>query len=167
MNTALGRMPGIEPSFSQPIRDNVLESISQIDGQIVIKVFGDDLDDAAATGRRRCCERSSRRAAAWRGRSSTAAGEVPQLQIEIDRARAARYGLNVADIQDVIETALGGKDGDRDLGRRTALRRGRPAARRRARAILDAIRQRPRRHAERPARPAGGGGARLRSAAAA
>ena len=38
------RCPGIEPSFSQPIRDNVLESISQIDGQIVIKVFGDDSD---------------------------------------------------------------------------------------------------------------------------
>ena len=38
------------------------------------------------------------------------AGQVPQLQIEIDRQRAARYGLNVADIQDVIETALGGKN---------------------------------------------------------
>ena len=37
------------------------------------------------------------------------AGQVPQLQIEIDRARAARYGLNVADVEDVIETALGGK----------------------------------------------------------
>ena len=37
------------------------------------------------------------------------AGEVPQLQIEIDRGRAARYGLNVADVEDVIETALGGK----------------------------------------------------------
>src|SRR5262249_22079975 len=37
------------------------------------------------------------------------AGEVPQLQIEINRQNAARYGLNVADIEDVIETALGGK----------------------------------------------------------
>jgi cobalt-zinc-cadmium resistance protein CzcA len=35
---------------------------------------------------------------------------VPQLQIEVDRAKCARYGLNVADIQDVIETALGGKE---------------------------------------------------------
>src|SRR5213079_1225541 len=40
---ALSEVPGFEPSFSQPIRDNILESISQIDGQIVIKVFGDDL----------------------------------------------------------------------------------------------------------------------------
>jgi cobalt-zinc-cadmium resistance protein CzcA len=44
MDRAMSRFPGIEPSFSQPIRDNVLESISQIDGQIVIKVFGEDLD---------------------------------------------------------------------------------------------------------------------------
>src|SRR5262249_38162017 len=44
MNDALQAIPGIEPSFSQPIRDNVLESISQIDGQIVIKVFGEDMD---------------------------------------------------------------------------------------------------------------------------
>src|SRR5213079_203848 len=40
---ALSSVPGFEPSFSQPIRDNILESISQIDGQIVIKVFGDDI----------------------------------------------------------------------------------------------------------------------------
>src|SRR5215813_15069265 len=37
------------------------------------------------------------------------AGQVPQLQIEIDRPRAARYGLNVSDVEDVIETELGGK----------------------------------------------------------
>ncbi len=42
MDSALAPIPGIEVSFSQPIRDNVLESISQIDGQIVVKVFGDD-----------------------------------------------------------------------------------------------------------------------------
>jgi cobalt-zinc-cadmium resistance protein CzcA len=41
MDQALDAIPGLEPSFSQPIRDNVLESISQIDGQIVIKVFGE------------------------------------------------------------------------------------------------------------------------------
>src|SRR5262249_13352435 len=42
MGKSLASFPGVEFSFSQPIRDNVLESISQIDGQIVIKVFGDD-----------------------------------------------------------------------------------------------------------------------------
>ena len=43
MDRALDAIPGIDASFSQPIRDNILESISQIDGQIVVKVFGDDL----------------------------------------------------------------------------------------------------------------------------
>ena len=42
MDHALDAIPGVEISFSQPIRDNVLESISQIDGQVVIKVFGED-----------------------------------------------------------------------------------------------------------------------------
>src|SRR5207302_1288109 len=42
MDRELDKIPGIETSFSQPIRDNVLESISQIDGQIVVKLFGDD-----------------------------------------------------------------------------------------------------------------------------
>ena len=58
-------------------------------------------DPLAATGLR--ATRGVARAFVDRG------GEVPQLQIEIDRGRAARYGLNVADVEDVIETALGGK----------------------------------------------------------
>jgi cobalt-zinc-cadmium resistance protein CzcA len=107
MNTALQALPGIEPSFSQPIRDNVLESISQIDGQIVIKVFGEDMNvlrhSAADVLRAIAPVRGVARAFVDRG------GQVPQLQIEIDRARAARYGLNVADVEDVIETALGGR----------------------------------------------------------
>jgi cobalt-zinc-cadmium resistance protein CzcA len=107
MNTALQAIPGIEPSFSQPIRDNVLESISQIDGQIVVKVFGDDGDVLRRTAndvlRAVTPVRGVARAFVDRG------GQIPQLQIEIDRARAARYGLNVADVDDVIETALGGK----------------------------------------------------------
>jgi cobalt-zinc-cadmium resistance protein CzcA len=107
MNTAMDSLPGIEASFSQPIRDNVLESISQIDGQIVVKIFGDDsnllktkivellhlISPVRGVGR------------AYVDR----AGRIPQLQIEVDRERAARYGLNVADVQDLIETALGGR----------------------------------------------------------
>jgi len=42
MNSNICTLPGIDISFDQPIMDNVLESISQIDGQVVIKVFGDD-----------------------------------------------------------------------------------------------------------------------------
>ena len=43
MDARLSAIPGVNPAFSQPIRDNVLESISQIKGQIVVKVSGDDL----------------------------------------------------------------------------------------------------------------------------
>ena len=56
MDNALDAIPGIEASFSQPIRDNVLESISQIDGQIVIKVFGDDRRQLREQAHGRCCD---------------------------------------------------------------------------------------------------------------
>jgi len=107
MDASLSRIPGIETTFSQPIRDNVLESISQIDGQIVIKVFGNDLPalrkiSLAVLEQARGVPGVSR---AFIDRL----GDLPQIQVRIDRARAARYGLNVSDIQDVIETALGGK----------------------------------------------------------
>src|SRR2546426_951083 len=107
MDAEVNKIPGITPSFSQPIRDNVLESISQIDGQIVIKVFGDDLevlrDQSLAVLRQ--VETVPGVARAFVDRL----GELPQIQVRVDRARAARYGLNVSDIQDVIETVLGGK----------------------------------------------------------
>src|SRR5215831_18406750 len=104
----LSVLPGVESSFSQPIRDNVLESISQIDGQIVIKVFGTNGDEL-----RTQTEKVLRTVSHIRGVGRAyidRAGQVPQLQIEVDRAKCARYGLNVADIQDVIETALGGRE---------------------------------------------------------
>ncbi len=107
MDKALAVIPGIETSFSQPIRDNVLESISQIDGQIVIKVFGEDSAVLQEQADKVLHTISPVRGVARAFIDRT--GEVPQLQIEIDRPSAARYGLNVSDIQDVIETALGGK----------------------------------------------------------
>jgi cobalt-zinc-cadmium resistance protein CzcA len=126
MEEAIGRVPGFDPAISQPIRDNVLESISQIDGQIVIKVFGEDpatlREKAADVLRIASSVPGVSRAFIDRG------GQVPQLQIEVDRARAARYGLNVADVEDVIETALAGKvatsmwEGDRRFGVAVRLR---------------------------------------------
>jgi cobalt-zinc-cadmium resistance protein CzcA len=108
MDHALDAIPGIDASFSQPIRDNILESISQIDGQVVIKVFGADgvalRKDATAVLDAVSGTPGVARAFIDR------AGQVPQLQITVDRQRAARYGLNVADIQDTIETALGGRE---------------------------------------------------------
>ncbi|MCX7203250.1 MAG: efflux RND transporter permease subunit, partial [Burkholderiales bacterium] len=107
MEASIGKLPGLEPSFSQPIRDNVLESISQIDGQIVIKIQGDDFDTIKQIARQ------------IRSRIATVPGvtrsfvdrdgRLPQYRIDIDRVNAARFGVNVADLQDTIEAALAGK----------------------------------------------------------
>jgi len=107
MDHNLDALPGIETSFSQPIRDNVLESISQIDGQVVLKVFGDD-----SAKLREKAQELLKAISGVRGVSTAAidrAGEVPQALIEIDRERAARYGLNIGDVEDLIETGLAGK----------------------------------------------------------
>ena len=107
MDRVLSALPGIEPSFSQPIRDNVLESISQIDGQIVIKVFGEDLGVLKDEARKiiRTVGDVPGVVRAFIDRD----GELPQYLMEIDREAAARHGLNVRDLQDLVETALGGK----------------------------------------------------------
>ena len=120
MDDAISKIPGIRPTFSQPIRDNVLESISQIDGQIVIKVFGDDIPTL-----RRVAESVLAAVGDVEGVARALidrVGELPNYLVEIDRARAARYGLNVADIQEVIEVGLGGRaatylwEGERKFG---------------------------------------------------
>jgi cobalt-zinc-cadmium resistance protein CzcA len=108
MEAAMDTLPGVQASFSQPIRDNILESISQIDGQIVIKVFGDDLGVLRDTGRQILGAISGVQGVARA--MIDRQGELPQQLIEIDRAQAARYGLNIGDIEDVIETALGGRE---------------------------------------------------------
>ena len=107
MDHAISAIPGLDPAFSQPIRDNVLESISQIKGQIVIKVAGPDLGELGNTAE--AIEREVKQVKGVFRAEIDRRGELPHLQIVIDRSRAARYGLNVSDIQDVIEATLAGK----------------------------------------------------------
>lgn len=107
MEDKLNDMPGIEPTFSQPVRDQILESISQIDGQIVIKLFGDDMATLRSEGRQ-VLDRIGNVPGVVRAFIDRD-GDLPQYRLEIDRAAAARYGLNVMDVQDVVETALAGK----------------------------------------------------------
>jgi cobalt-zinc-cadmium resistance protein CzcA len=107
MSARLERFPGISWNFSQPIKDNVEEGISGIKGQVAVKLFGDDLA--------KLDELSDQVARAIGGVPGAAdlavlqAGQLPQVQIAIDRQRIARYGIAVADVDEAIETALGGK----------------------------------------------------------
>lgn len=107
LDIAVSAIPGAKAAFSQPIRDNVLESISQIDGQIVIKVRGDDLESIVAHG-----EKILGLISDVKGVTRAAidrSGSLPQYVLDIDRLAAARYGINIGDIQDLVETALAGK----------------------------------------------------------
>ena len=107
MDSAISGFPGISYSFSQPIRDNVLESISQVDGQIVVKVFGDDLDQLNIYAKGVLA--AVRAVQGVTGAAIDREGSLPQYRLEVDRGAAARFGINVADVQDVVETALAGK----------------------------------------------------------
>ncbi len=94
-------------NFSQPIADNMEEAVSGVKGQLAIKIYGDDLKRLEATG-----EEVVRVLRNVNGVADLGLFRVigqPNLQFEVDRDKAARYGINVADVQDAIETAVGGK----------------------------------------------------------
>jgi cobalt-zinc-cadmium resistance protein CzcA len=107
MDRKLTTIPGIDPAFSQPIRDNVLESISQIKGQIVVKVSGTDLVELRQVAE--AIQREIKQVLGVQRGEIDRLGDLPQLVIDINRDNAARVGLNVGDIQDVVESALAGK----------------------------------------------------------
>ena len=103
----LSRWPGIDFNFSQPISDNVEEAVSGVKGAIVAKVFGPDLYESE-----RIADSIYRVMSPIRG--ITDLGVIrnigqPELQIDIDEGRLARYGVNKADVQSIIEMAIGGK----------------------------------------------------------
>jgi len=108
MRVALADLPGVASSFSQPIALRVDELVSGVRSAIGIKIFGDDLDVL-----KQRAEAVARVLAKVPGSTDINVEKVSglaYLQIEIDRDKIARYGINVADIQDIIETAIGGKE---------------------------------------------------------
>jgi len=106
MNRALSKIPGVVWGFSQPIADNMEEAVSGVKGQLATKVFGDDL--------RVLEEKAGQISTVMRGvHGITDLGvfhvlEQPGDRFEVDRQQAARYQINVADVQDAIQTAVGG-----------------------------------------------------------
>ena len=107
MRTELAKIPGIGINLSQPIALRVDEIISGVKSQVAVKIFGDDMEIL-----RRKAEEAGRLLKTVKGvtdlRVEQVAGQ-PYLNIKIDRRKIARYGINVADVQEVIETAVGGK----------------------------------------------------------
>ncbi len=106
LETELGLQPGNVYEFTQPIQMRFNELIAGVRSDVAVKVFGDDLDVLLATGRD--IERVLR---AVPGAADVKVEQVtglPMLTIDVDRAAVSRYGLSLADVQAVVQTALAG-----------------------------------------------------------
>ncbi len=106
MNRELEKIPGVVWGFSQPIEDNMEEAVSGVKGELATKVYGDDLKVLE--------EKADQIVNIMRGVKGIEDLGVfrvmgqPNLNFAVDRAQAARYQINVADVQDAIQTAAGG-----------------------------------------------------------
>jgi cobalt-zinc-cadmium resistance protein CzcA len=106
MNRELEKIPGVLWNFSQPIEDNMEEAVSGVKGELATKVYGDDLkvlEDKA--------DEIVKVLRGVRGIEDLGVFRVlgqPNLNVTVDRRQAARYQINVADVQDAIQTAVGG-----------------------------------------------------------
>jgi cobalt-zinc-cadmium resistance protein CzcA len=125
MRKELERRPGVEYNFSQPIKDRVEESISGIRGQIVVKIYGEDLnlmhEKLEELRRILTSTHGSRDVEIYR------AGTAQHIVADVDRDTISRYGMQVKDVEDVLEAGFGGKlatemwEGERKVGVRVKL----------------------------------------------
>jgi cobalt-zinc-cadmium resistance protein CzcA len=106
MNRELSKMPGVGWNFSQPISDNVEEAVSGVKGELAVKIYGDDLRTLEAKGNQIVSIMSGIKGVEDLGLFRVIG--QPNLNYSVDRAAAARFGINVADVQDAIQTAVGG-----------------------------------------------------------
>jgi len=106
MQRELDKMPGVVWGFSQPIADNMEEAVSGVKGQLATKIYGDDLQ----TLEDKANEISGimRQVKGIEDLGVLSVLGQPNLNITVDRQQAARYQINVADVQDAIQTAVGG-----------------------------------------------------------
>ena len=107
MRKSLESIPGITFGFSQPIQCRIDELVAGTRAQLIVKLFGEDLDVLTAKS-----AEIARVLSSIKGGTDLAAEKVsgqPYLTVNIDRARIARYGLNISDVQNVIEIAVAGK----------------------------------------------------------
>ena len=100
-------LPGVNIVLSQPIEQRVDEMVTGVRSQVAVKIFGDDLEEL-----RKLSEQVARIVKSTRGardiRIERLSGQQ-ELTIDIDRRAIARHGINVADVNELIATAIGGK----------------------------------------------------------
>jgi cobalt-zinc-cadmium resistance protein CzcA len=107
MREAIETIPGIGFGFSQPIQCRIDELVAGTRAQIILRLFGDDIQTLKSKS-----DEIARVLSKIEGATDLLTEKVtgqPYLTIEIDRAKIARYGLNISDIQNIVEIAIGGK----------------------------------------------------------
>jgi cobalt-zinc-cadmium resistance protein CzcA len=105
MNKELEKFPGVIWNFSQPISDNMEEAVSGVKGELAVKLYGDNLRTLEKKA-----EEIQAQMASVKGIEDLGIFRIigqPNLNYTVDRAAAARWGINVADIQDAVQTAVG------------------------------------------------------------
>ena len=107
MNAEVSKIPGVLWNFSQPISDNVEEAVTGIKGELAVKIFGTDLKVLE--------KKADEIVSVMRTVPGVAELGVfrvigqPNVNLQVDRAKADRFGINVSDVQDAVETAIGSK----------------------------------------------------------
>lgn len=107
MHKELSAVPGIGLSFTQPIELRFNELMSGAKGDIAVKIFGEDLSELSKAG-----NDAAKIISEIKGAEDVSVQQLeglPQLQIKIKRDKIARYGINVSDVNEIIETGLAGK----------------------------------------------------------
>jgi heavy metal efflux system protein len=106
LSVALAAIPGVAYEFTQPMEMRMDEALTGIRGDVAIKIFGDDIN-ALQDLARQVLSVISAVPGAFNPQMEQTSG-VPEVQIEINRDELARYGLNVSDVREMIETLVGG-----------------------------------------------------------
>lgn len=108
MELTLGQVAGNNYEFTQPIQMRFNELIAGVRGDVAIKVYGDEMDQMAPAAEAIAAVlRETQGSADVKVEQTTG---LPMMTINLDRAALARYGLNVSDVQDVINIAIGGRE---------------------------------------------------------
>jgi cobalt-zinc-cadmium resistance protein CzcA len=106
MDHELEKIPGALWNFSQPIADNMEEAVSGVKGQLAVKIYGDDLRALEETGDK--IVGIMRQIPGIQDLGLFRVIGQPNLNFVVDRTQAARFQINVADVQDAVQTAVGG-----------------------------------------------------------